>query len=221
MSTVIIWENNMLSGGRSKCADGKTRKWPGHASMNIGDVWQRLGEDNTDNYVSWWPGGKRDTSKSAQAGAAITKQGVTANGVAKHNLCLDIIKEGYLPDHIIRLDVTEGQIRNMQAKWNEIRHKEGANYRFVVKNCSTIVARVLRAGNLTVGGATGWWRNHSMIWTPNKIKEMADGAGGNRMTWAALWAELQRSGIDITSDLGMVSKARDKRFCSCGAPCKF
>ncbi len=215
MSTVIIWENNMLPGGRSKCAEGKTRKWPGHSCMNIGDVWLPFGGDNVDNYVSWWPGGKRETGTKARMEGA-KGGGVTAKASPKTNFCLDVMAERYLPDHIIRLPSDPGKVTKMQAAWNEIRGKDDAHYRFLYKNCSTIVARVLRAG----GFSASLWSDHSLVWTPNKVKKFADGAGGTRLTWAALLAELKGVGVTET-DLGGIRQARDRRFCTSGAPCKF
>src|ERR1700722_1471278 len=141
--------------------------------------------------------------------------GVAAIASPKINFCNDVIAEKYLPDHIIRLPSTPDQVREMQGKWNSIRTKENAHYRFLFKNCSTIVARVLRAG----GYSANLWRDHSMLWTPNKIKEFALGAGGKLMKWSEFWAELEKAGVTY-NDFGNLKVARDKRFCSTGATCK-
>jgi hypothetical protein len=95
------------------------------------------------------------------------------------------------------------------------------------KNCSTIVARVLRAG----GYRAGIWYDHSTIWTPLKIAGVVSRAGGSSVEWDTFKAEREAKNLtaaDLVVDQGAngrrngepVTMARDKRSCRCGAPCK-
>ena len=221
MTTVIIWENNMLAGGR-EAINPRTQKvvhWPGHASLLIDDVWVNRYDDSSATYVSWWPGMKIAEAKntigfrmeSATAGMKV------AMGKPKTNFVGDMTSEGYLPDHIIRLKTTANQQRDMQAKWASIREKEGAHYRALYKNCGTIVARVMRAGNISAG-KTAFWYEHALVWTPNKVKDYAMAAGGAPVKWDALFAEMNAAGVTY-SDWGGKKTGRDKRYSSCGVAC--
>ena len=221
MTTFIIWENNMLAGGR-EAVNPRTNKvvhWPGHTSMLIDDVWHGRYEASSPNYVSWWPSGAASSNARWGMGLESSIAGMRVGGGApKTNFISDVIGEKYLPDHIIRINTTVAQQQLMVAKWMAIREKQGANYRALYKNCSTIVARVMRAGDISTG-ASNFWRAHALVWTPNKIKEYALAAGGVSMTWAALYTEINTATQVTYSDWGGQKKARDRRYCSSGAEC--
>ncbi|MBS0182956.1 MAG: hypothetical protein JSS39_11190 [Nitrospira sp.] len=64
----------------------------------------------------------------------------------------------------------------MMVEWTKILDKNGAHYRLVRKNCSTIVARILRAGmtGLRVwnqAAAQAW--AHRIYWTPTDCLKFA------------------------------------------------
>jgi hypothetical protein len=212
MSTIIVWANNMLTTGHG---------WPGHAAVNIGAFTPPAA--GIQNYVSWWPGGGEDLADQGKkkAGAELADP--------EPNIVADIALETYLPDYIIRLNETWGQRNAMQARWNEIRGKQRGHYKFLRKNCSTITARILRAGGFTAGAIAGLWYDHSSIWTPLKVKDFALQAGGRWMSWTDLLEELNEVNItpaDLVAASGSrrgqpVTQARDQRFCRCGAPCRF
>jgi hypothetical protein len=225
MATVLVWENNMLPGGRSavNTRTGQTVHWPGHASLLIDDVWHNRYDDSSATYVSWWPGLRTTEANTGRTDRALFSMesrvaGMrVAFGSPKTNFVGDMMGEKYLPDHIIRIAVTPAKQQLMMSKWASIRTKDGAHYRALYKNCSTIVARIMREGGLSTG-LNNFWRAHSLVWTPNKIKEYALGAGGKSMTWAALYAEMSQCGVKY-SDWGGQTRARDRRYCSSGAEC--
>lgn len=170
-STVIIWNNNMVS---AKLGIGHLTV--GHACMNINNQWAKTAdEDNTDNWVSWWPGENSTGPRK---------------GEAKKQFADDLAKEGYVPDHILRLvGLNEPQ---MLKEWKAMHTKENAHYRLHVKNCSTLVARVLRAG-------TSWtnrnvFRAHSVLWTPLQAKRFAINLGGVEVDWPVFLRELAAQG---------------------------
>src|SRR5436190_22968930 len=111
-SYVIIWENNTF--GHQKV---KGRTWPGHAAMNIGDYFDKGEVDDYLNaYVSWFP------SEGASFGIGDILKAAFTNQKGSHNLSLleDVDCEGYLPDHVIRLDSTMEQQYQMQAEWRSV-----------------------------------------------------------------------------------------------------
>jgi hypothetical protein len=183
-TTVFIWNNNMVS---SKLGGG--HKTVGHASLHITSLWTPPANpgdseslaDQTASYVSWWPG-------SNAAGMRLAK--------ARSNLFADIIGEIYAPDHVIRIaDLDEAA---MLAEWASIRGKQNAHYRLNVKNCSTIAARVLRAGKSWTD--LNVWRAHSSIWTPLKVKRLAFSMGGKEKSWTSVISEMfERGAISASS----------------------
>jgi len=135
----------------------------GHASMHIGPDTQ---EDNTVNYVSWWPLGDMGpegllpTVKDSSKLCTLRKDKRSEGGAAHRTFKIE------------HLDVAA-----MVRKWLEIRTKPDSHYRLMRKNCSTIVARVLRAGGaseLAKGSKQRHlhvpsWDAHRTIWTPKNV----------------------------------------------------
>jgi hypothetical protein len=172
MATILIWNNNnhSLGGGHDVT---------GHSAMNITDNWVEGASDNGRNYVSWWPGEQKKELLGHSKGRKF--------GVEASNFLEDIKDEGgYAPDHIIRVDNKSIDTNAMLAKWSEIRNKENAHYRYLRKNCSTIVARVMRTGTKS---GSGWYR-HSTIWTPLKVKRFALDIGGKELDWLSFTEEI-------------------------------
>jgi hypothetical protein len=145
----------------------------GHASMYIGDIdigskfdqfigqvqpasfVQGVTHHMNDNYVSWWPDDDKDL--------------LTTKSEPMNELQDDVDSEGHEQAHVkytlYGLDKTK-----MRAKWHSIRGKQDSHYKLHIKNCSTIVARVLRAGGASeLAGAKSIWFAHNMIWTPKKV----------------------------------------------------
>lgn len=214
-SYVIVWENNTF--GHQKVSG---RTWPGHSAMNIGEFFDKGEVDfYINSYVSWWPGEGADFSVGG-----IIKSMFTKSQKGDHNFSFlnDVDCEGYLPDHVIKLNSSSEQEARMRAEWQTVFMKKGgASYKNLRKNCSTIVSRVLHAGGFY---AQKWAVDNNWVWSPADIRALADGAGGTHMTWTAFLAVLAKSGInpaDINSDGKQVTQARSGRYCSTGAPCKY
>ena len=173
-SYLIIWEENIFTHKKSK--SGHT--WPGHAALNIGEVFDPpVGITNVapnNNYVSWWPDEGVSFGPGAVFGGGKTK-------ASPHTTLMEDIEcEGYLPDYVIKLHVYNPDMLNyMQAEWNAIRMKNNASYHSLRKNCSTIVARVLLAGNFGNGGSymmdgsradKKWSESSHWVWSPSSFR---------------------------------------------------
>lgn len=151
----------------------------GHASMYIGDIdigskfdqfvgpnmpglVQGVTHQMNDNYVSWWPGDGADVKNW------------TTNSEPMNELQEDVNAEGDELAHVkytlYGLDKTK-----MRVKWHSIRGKQNSHYKLHIKNCSTIVARVLRAGGASeLAGAKSIWFAHNVIWTPKKVAALCN-----------------------------------------------
>ncbi|HTU22163.1 MAG TPA: hypothetical protein VMG10_29255 [Gemmataceae bacterium] len=150
-TTVLVWQP----------ADGV-----GHAAMLIGSSAGR-GINSTDYYVSWFP--------AVQPTASLVLPGEMVVGAA-HGFYADCEAEGNgqarLPEYFRTIPGLNTV--HMLAAWERIKTKQGAHYRVMRKNCSTIVARVLRAG------LTGWQHflalraAHKLWWTPYDVQVFAD-----------------------------------------------
>ncbi|WP_155897413.1 hypothetical protein [Aureimonas ureilytica] len=181
MATVFIWNNNKVA------IRGHT--YPGHASMSIDDQWKFSG---LANYVSFWPSSDSSTFTSAVK--------------SDYNLQLkdDVESEGgYTPDHVIRL--ANFSKEKMFAEWSAVK-LEYKNYQMLRNNCSSAVARVLKAG----GQGGGVWQRHSVVWTPLKVKRLALAMGGTKMKWSALLDEMVKDGA-LTLAAGEELKDNRKR----------
>lgn len=202
MAWVLIWEDNMYTFGRS---------WMGHAALNMGTTWSSDPYNGNPNYVSYVPGDEFDDTKDAlgrtaglkmladgsgekaedKVGAVGNmKKGVMAPGGANSNFLDDLSFEGYLPDHILKIDKLN--VGKMRAKWTEINANKDRKYRAVWENCSTIVAGVLVAGEISVTS----YARHALFWTPRKIHQLVKAAGGAETKWRSfLTTELNPIGV--------------------------
>jgi hypothetical protein len=148
----------------------------GHAAIAIGDQarftkghWY----DQTVGYASWFPGQHLDDPDESGADASGLLPGVM---YMKQSCTFedDCNSEGGLPEHAI--PVRGLRVSSMMTRWTEIRDKPNAHYRLLRKNCSTIVARILRAG---FAGLTNWqvaklhFYAHKPYWTPEDIRTFA------------------------------------------------
>jgi hypothetical protein len=212
-SYVIVWENNTF--GHQKV---RGRVWPGHAAMNLGDIFdkQRVSSE-LNSYVSWWPYEGTDFDIRALFAKA---QG----GYPSSTLLSDIDSEGYLPDHVIRMPTTDEQERQMRAEWRAVFLKDGgSSYKNLRKNCSTIVSRVLHAGGFH---AKKWSVDCNWVWSPADVARLARKAGGKHLSWQDFLRILSMSDItpgqmrDRDTDQ-QIDHARSGSYCSTGAPVRF
>jgi hypothetical protein len=160
-------------------------------------------------YVSWWP--------SVNIGSFGIKGLLKRNKKGRRNLTLahDILDEGYLMDHVIKLDTDAGVEARMQAEWNAIRTKKKASYGAFRKNCSTIVSRVLHAGGLH---AFKWAEDNNWVWAPSDVRRLALRAGGTLMKWRDFRDKVLSSSGLSSGEWNYINHARSGRFCTCGAP---
>jgi hypothetical protein len=217
---VIIWENNGL--GHQKV---KEATWAGHAAINIGECFDVSFVGLTSNYVSWWPndGDSEDPkAKLGKLGEFGNAFGPNRAGGRQFSIVSDVREEGYLPDHVIRLDTSEDQEKKMRAAWKEIYNKKGgASFKYFRKNCSTIASRVLHAGGLY---SKKWAANLHFVWTPADIRKLALGAGGELMSWTDFLAVLAKDYVEPTAFKKYgepVTHARSGVYCTTGAPVKY
>jgi hypothetical protein len=95
------------------------------------------------------------------------KQSVPA--IENQTFANDIVgEEGHQPDVIIHID---GLDEEAIAKWWEEFKKNPENlWKTFSQNCSTVTIMALIAG----GADFGWFSNHKMIWTPNKVEKFTN-----------------------------------------------
>ncbi|WP_340620711.1 MARTX multifunctional-autoprocessing repeats-in-toxin holotoxin RtxA [Xenorhabdus siamensis] len=72
------------------------------------------------------------------------------------------------PARVYRINLEGLDVAAMQAEWNKISSDPDARYQLLSKNCSSVVARILKAGGAEkVLGKT--WRPTFGVWTPNDL----------------------------------------------------
>lgn len=156
----------------------------GHVSMAIGDQTRFTMEKwyhQTVGYASWFPGASTiDPDVSGADGMGVLpgrkylKRSHTFMEDCKSEGCGGESDAPGKPEHIIQL--LGLSVPAMMAEWSEICDKPDAHYRLLRKNCSTIVARILRAGTkgLTVWNqATVQLWAHQVYWTPQDCLKFA------------------------------------------------
>ncbi|PHM29881.1 MARTX multifunctional-autoprocessing repeats-in-toxin holotoxin RtxA [Xenorhabdus budapestensis] len=72
------------------------------------------------------------------------------------------------PDRVYRINLEGLDVAAMQAEWGKISSDPDARYQLLTKNCSSVVARILRAGGAEkmLGKA---WRPAFGVWTPSDL----------------------------------------------------
>ena len=191
---VFIWEENMFSNKKKNIQ----HEWPGHPVINIGDTFDRPAPDTSkfkseayaeyardkwqdnlqNNYVS---GGRGEIEHQLQHLRCVP--GRFREGKYRLCICEDVQVEGYVPDHVIKLDSDAAAEKAMMGEWIGMlnKHKNRlVSYQPVRKNCSTIASRVLHAGGFYF---RKWAENNNWVWTPSAIKQLALAAGGTRIKW--------------------------------------
>jgi hypothetical protein len=174
MPTVLIWNNKMYG----------SHSYSGHASMSIDDQWGK--EEQAQSYVSWWP------DHDHQVGGI-------GKSKPKVSISADLQAEGYAPDHII--DLSRMATGAMLGVWNEIRTST-KYYRYLRRNCSTVVSQVLKAGS-KLGSFS---ERNNLIWTPVKVKDLALSMGGQKVTWESFLQTLRQDKYLTRSDVVVLSQ---------------
>lgn len=139
----------------------------GHAAIMIGDAPSRHLADKTDFYASWFPGGagvqgKRDVVRdlSKLACSYLDDCLSEGNGTGGHRL----------PEH--QITIPGLNVPAMHAMWVHTRNND-AIYNLLKNNCSTIAARILRAGLGTWDSVKYAYWAHCVYWTPTDVKKFA------------------------------------------------
>lgn len=123
----------------------------------------------TDDYVSWWPDLSRGCSNSTLLFSRNKSTTVA-------DLARDMQEENSRPH--VTYTFNNLSVSKMQFEWESIKNKYQHNlmrktsYRFLGKNCASIVWRILCAGgicNLMSSGVGKDWKTHNLIWTPKKV----------------------------------------------------
>ena len=210
MATVLVWQNHFidLSGGHT---------WTGHSSLSISenytdtrplvqdatDARKMVVDDShqdlvagTDDYVSFWPGTMTDAGpKNAFTFNDGWKFGVKFMAMSKPSIFADVALEGYAPDHVLRIKNLD--VQKMVAKWRSIRSKPNASYKFLRKNCSTIVAEVLQA-------VSPWYKTpRHQVWTPCDVRDFAMNLG-KPMLWSDFIDELEQNLFGTKEQLALL-----------------
>jgi hypothetical protein len=232
MATVFVWENHFIA----RPWKGHDHTWTGHSSLcitdNFVDTRALVASDDDptkmvvdgsstdlvqggDDFVSFWPGNMDNAGpKDAQTFNDGWKIGVTFMAKAKPSIYADVALEGYAPDHVVRINGLD--VHKMVAKWRAKRSKANAHYKFLRKNCSTLVAHVLQAGSK-------WYNNdHYMIWTPTNVRDYALKLGAP-MLWSAFIDELEQALFGTPEQLDLLRKAKRRSASrgTSGGPAKF
>ncbi|WP_426954680.1 hypothetical protein [Muricoccus radiodurans] len=177
MTVVVIWNNNLAG----------SQTYVGHSSMLIGKTWSRT----KPSYVSYWP----------ENGAGLFD---SENSLVARNFLKDLEFEGYAPDHVIQIHDLNTAL--MQAEWDLIRLKQNGHYQMVRKNCSTVVARVLKKG-AKIGS---YFKRHNAIWTPLKVKRLAFEMLGEEKGWAWMLNEARMDGLITATEATMLANLRKR-----------
>ena len=212
MTTVFIWNNNTVSYRMAKTVGyaPASKRISGHCAVNIDDhfvpVVDAAGDydtftDNKKSYVSWIPSYMKrghETEESHHDGIV---------GVGNRNFFADLCMETYAPDHIIRIPTpSKAHVERMRKEWEghlQPKNGRGQTYDYKRKNCSRVVARVLRAGWNKGGGNIRYGQLVSGLWTPLMVKRLAlDLKGGPAgrvapivLTWDGFVSELVANGV--------------------------
>ena len=208
MTTVMIWNNNIVSPYFTKITGDSSREHTvtGHACVHIDDNFYPIFEaaHNQEgftpqkidtNYLSWAP-----DEKTTPDGKSI--------GYSEGSFMLTFLMEQYAPDHIIRIPNPPppyiDRMRKMrqrhvtQKETGEVNH-----FSMTRKNCSRISSRVLRAGWNKGRGNIKYGQTVAGLWTPLMVKRLAlDLKGGPAlrepayiMTWDDFIRELYEKGV--------------------------
>ena len=134
--------------------------------------------------------------------------------MTKPSIFADVALENDAPDHVIW--IKDLNVNKMVAKWRAIRQKQNASYKFLRKNCSTIVAEVLQV-------ATPWYKTpHHQVWTPCDVRDYAFPLGKS-MLWSDFIDELESNLVGGKEQLALLKgvKRRSAHRGTSGGAAKF
>lgn len=152
----------------------------GHAAVFIKPAAGITRSQDTTSYASWFPG---DDTKTGESGAgpghlapgkmlSSEKCSFFEDCESEASAQSNDVTRFRLPEHMIALPNLNMPL--MQAEWNAIRNKPGSHYRLMRKNCSTIAARVIRAGMSGKQHFALLKKSHQAWWTPWDVQRLAE-----------------------------------------------
>ncbi len=139
---------------------GASVAW-GHASLLV------QGADE-ETYISWWPQARGRAPKISGA-PGILRNLYSVSAIQGRTYDDDVRDERQLPDHVVRINgLNEVAIKNW---WIELINGADTTWSTLGQNCSTTVARALKAGggDDKTTGFGGWWDSWNTVWTPNDL----------------------------------------------------
>lgn len=146
----------------------------GHASVFIKPASGVTRSRDTLFYASWFPGGE-----GVDSSYILPTKMVESYASSFFDDCESEAGEGgndeesfRLPEHMITL--RNVNLPGMLAKWKSIRDKPGSHYRLMRKNCSTIAARVIRAGLSKSQHLSVLKKAHQTWWTPYDVQRLGE-----------------------------------------------
>ncbi|WP_084720279.1 MARTX multifunctional-autoprocessing repeats-in-toxin holotoxin RtxA [Vibrio neptunius] len=108
---------------------------------------------------------------------------------------------------VFRINLEGLDVAAMQAEWNRLSHDPDARYQLLTKNCSSTVAKVLKAGGADkLIGHT--WRPKFGVWTPTELFNF-----GQALQEAQLEISAKKQSHQVNDDLDALSgseKHKDK-----------
>lgn len=146
----------------------------GHASMHIGS---HNDQNSTDWYVSWWPQSETKSGKKSSAlGGSCDdpKEKLFKVGSDQKTMAGDVLGEDGDPH--LTYKIFGGDIAKMKTAWDSARNKPNSHYDLFRKSCSTIVARILKAGGHAdfMSGAQKFLFTNNVIWTPKNVAQFCN-----------------------------------------------
>ncbi|HVJ53273.1 MAG TPA: hypothetical protein VM689_12470 [Aliidongia sp.] len=163
MTRVYIWYPTIRDDAGGKLENLNI----GHAAMHLGNDYD---PKNSEFYVSWWPGG----------GFSFTSPQIVAEKAQprhRRRFESDCIAEGAPPHVVYTLECEPYQNIAMNEAWKQIMYgKSKPSYHVYRKNCSSVVARVLKAGGMQwpMGNMDQLMKTKNVIWMPRDIAEWCD-----------------------------------------------
>jgi len=110
-------------------------------------------------YVSWWPGGDSVFMENSDPKDQNWDEGRGEGG----------------PAHVV-YQLFGGNVSDMKIAWDATRTKDDSHYDLLKKSCSTIVARIIKAGGhhkfVHVAKRASYTRN--LWWTPKDVAQFCN-----------------------------------------------
>ena len=129
----------------------------GHAAMHIG---QHTENNSNEWYVSWWPATDEVFMQPSQKNTYQTDLSPAGEGG---------------PAHVV-YQLFGGDVTAMKTCWDDTRTKPASHYDLLKKSCSTIVARIIRAGghHKELGMLKRASYANNLYWTPKDVAQLCN-----------------------------------------------